>query len=110
MVVVLALGAVLLVGLGVDLLGGERVLVPAAVVVCDARRLLVAVRGVVDQILLGQLEALGLALSALDDRALGRIEALVAGDAADRARLLGGRVDLLLLSARLLAHPLSPRR
>jgi hypothetical protein len=55
------------------------------------------VRGVLDQRLLGALEALGLAAAGLDHGTLGRVEVLVAGDAADAGGLCGGGVDLLLL-------------
>ena len=65
------------------------------------RRLLIAVRRMLDQRLLGLFEALGLSASALDDRSLRGIEVLVAGDAADARRLGGRGVDLILLVARI---------
>jgi DNA-binding CsgD family transcriptional regulator len=83
---------VLLVGLTVD--RGVRVFLLAEL--RRARHALArGVLGVLDQVFLRLLEALGLAASGLADRALGGIHLVVARTAADRSRLCGGRGLLL---------------
>ena len=62
--------------------------------------MLVAVAGVLDQLALGLLEALGLSAAALDDRAGGLVDTLLGGrlgadTAADRAGFGGGLLGLL---------------
>ena len=53
------------------------------------------VRGGLNELLLGKLEALGLTLAALADGLLGRVQILGRRVATDRSGLLGGRLGLL---------------
>src|ERR1700722_5435866 len=67
-------------------------------------RLLIAVRGVVDQRGLRSLESLCLTAACLQDRALGRVEILIAGLAADLRCFARGQICLLLLVGLLRRH------
>jgi hypothetical protein len=83
----------------------------AALVVEDrVSGLLIGMRGVFDERVLGLLEALGLSPAALDDRTLCGVELLVAGNAADAGGLGRSGLGLLALKARIGTHraPLSP--
>jgi cytosine/adenosine deaminase-related metal-dependent hydrolase len=71
-------------------------------------RVLISVRGMVDQGALRFLEALRLASARLFDRALGRIGVLSPGTAADLAGFASRLVGLLLLVRRIYGHRLIP--
>ncbi len=83
-------------GVGLAVLAAGALLRATLVVEHGVRRLLVAVRGVLDEERLGFLEALGLAAASLPYRALRGVEILVAGDAADRGCFARGGALLLL--------------
>jgi hypothetical protein len=68
------------------------------------RRLLVAVRGMLDQRSLGLLETLGLSAPALDHGTPGWIEILVTCDATDARSIGCRRVDLLLFTPWIRRH------